>query len=152
MNLTVCWLQVSSMNTALEAENSTKPAAAKGHITCTEDYRFMLYRHWSLYESMFHSNYVASKLRVWMDDGALPTWFLGTSKRRRDAHTPYACRQVKAGHLVGPDGRQEKRVPAKVRLVCPVEVDTRAQLTRARCVGAGFRSCPLPSRSASRPR
>lgn len=26
--------------------------------------KFMLYRHWSLYESMYHSNYVASRLQV----------------------------------------------------------------------------------------
>lgn len=26
--------------------------------------KLMLYRHWSLYESMYHSNYVASRLQV----------------------------------------------------------------------------------------
>lgn len=29
----------------------------------------MLYRHWSLYESMYHSNYVMSKLEIWRNSG-----------------------------------------------------------------------------------
>jgi cell division control protein 45 len=42
---------------------------SKGAIRCEEDYRFMLFRHWSLYESMYHSNYVASKLGIWKEKG-----------------------------------------------------------------------------------
>lgn len=34
-----------------------------------DEYRFMLFRHWSLYDSMYHSGYVASKLGVWKDAG-----------------------------------------------------------------------------------
>ena len=40
-----------------------------GKITFEEEYRFMLYRHWSLYESMFHSNYVAARLGIWRTSG-----------------------------------------------------------------------------------
>lgn len=29
----------------------------------------MLFRHWSLYESMYHSSYVASKLGIWRERG-----------------------------------------------------------------------------------
>jgi len=29
----------------------------------------MLYRHWTLYESMFHSPYVATRLGIWKDTG-----------------------------------------------------------------------------------
>ena len=32
-------------------------------------FRFMLLRHWSLYESMYYSNYVASKLGTWLAKG-----------------------------------------------------------------------------------
>lgn len=32
-------------------------------------FRFMLLRHWSLYESMYYSNYVASKLGTWRAKG-----------------------------------------------------------------------------------
>ncbi|KAJ6245778.1 cdc45-related protein [Anaeramoeba flamelloides] len=38
-------------------------------IRKTEDYRFMLYRFWNLYESMYHSTYIASQLGVWCPEG-----------------------------------------------------------------------------------
>mmetsp|Transcript_24549 Transcript_24549/g.45758 ORF Transcript_24549/g.45758 Transcript_24549/m.45758 type:complete len:534 (-) Transcript_24549:1114-2715(-) len=47
----------------------TIPGAETGHIHWTEEYRFYMYRHWSLYESMYYSNYVASKLEVWKTQG-----------------------------------------------------------------------------------
>ncbi|KAG0368720.1 CDC45 family [Gamsiella multidivaricata] len=40
-----------------------------GFIQCTDEYRFMMVRHWSLYESMYHSNYVASRLGIWREAG-----------------------------------------------------------------------------------
>ncbi|KAI8363401.1 CDC45 family [Mortierella sp. GBAus27b] len=44
-------------------------ALEEGSIQCTEEYRFMMVRHWSLYESMYHSNYVASRLGIWREPG-----------------------------------------------------------------------------------
>ncbi|KAF9131141.1 hypothetical protein BGW39_002171 [Mortierella sp. 14UC] len=41
----------------------------EGTIRCTEEYRFMMVRHWSLYESMYNSNYVASRLGIWREPG-----------------------------------------------------------------------------------
>ncbi|KAG0006620.1 hypothetical protein BGZ65_005965 [Modicella reniformis] len=41
----------------------------EGTIQCTDEYRFMMVRHWSLYESMYHSNYVASHLGIWREPG-----------------------------------------------------------------------------------
>ncbi|KAI8394143.1 CDC45 family [Radiomyces spectabilis] len=38
-------------------------------IQSDDEYRFVLFRHWSLYDSMFHSGYVASKLGVWREHG-----------------------------------------------------------------------------------
>ncbi|KAJ3433906.1 cdc45-related protein [Anaeramoeba flamelloides] len=38
-------------------------------IRKTEDYRFMLYRFWNLYDSMYHSTYIASRLGVWCPEG-----------------------------------------------------------------------------------
>ncbi|KAI8980505.1 CDC45 family [Pilobolus umbonatus] len=38
-------------------------------IKAEDEYRFILYRHWSLYESMYHSSYVSSKLALWKDVG-----------------------------------------------------------------------------------
>jgi len=39
--------------------------AEAGHIMSGLEYRFFMHRHWSLFESMYYSNYVASKLTVW---------------------------------------------------------------------------------------
>ncbi|KAI8143065.1 CDC45 family [Fennellomyces sp. T-0311] len=38
-------------------------------IQTEDDFRFMLFRHWSLQDSMYHSGYVASKLGLWKDFG-----------------------------------------------------------------------------------
>jgi cell division control protein 45 len=38
-------------------------------IKSEDEYRFMMFRHWSLYDSMYHSGYVSSKLGVWKDAG-----------------------------------------------------------------------------------
>ncbi|KAI8646057.1 CDC45 family [Parasitella parasitica] len=38
-------------------------------IKSEDEYRFMMFRHWSLYDSMYHSGYVSSKLAVWKDAG-----------------------------------------------------------------------------------
>jgi len=38
-------------------------------IRPTEELRFMLFRHWTLYDAMFHSSYVASKLGIWKERG-----------------------------------------------------------------------------------
>lgn len=34
-----------------------------------KDLRIMLYRHWSLYESLYYSNYIASRLGIWKEPG-----------------------------------------------------------------------------------
>lgn len=40
---------------------------SKAHISFERDFRFMLLQHWTLHDSMFYSNYVASKLGLWRD-------------------------------------------------------------------------------------
>jgi cell division control protein 45 len=42
---------------------------AIGTISNENDFRFMLLRHWNLYESMYYSNYVAAKFGVWWETG-----------------------------------------------------------------------------------
>jgi hypothetical protein len=44
-------------------------AHLNGRITSLDEYRFVLYRHWNLYESMYHSRYVATKLEIWKQNG-----------------------------------------------------------------------------------
>ncbi|KAJ3036486.1 hypothetical protein HDV00_002695 [Rhizophlyctis rosea] len=38
-------------------------------IRCEDEFRLMLLRHWSLYESMYHSPYVATRMGVWREKG-----------------------------------------------------------------------------------
>ncbi|KII88662.1 hypothetical protein PLICRDRAFT_30098 [Plicaturopsis crispa FD-325 SS-3] len=38
-------------------------------VRASEELRFMLFRHWTLYDAMFHSSYVASKLGIWKERG-----------------------------------------------------------------------------------
>ncbi len=40
-----------------------------GLIKPEEEFRFMLMRHWTLFNSMFHSRYIATRLSVWRDKG-----------------------------------------------------------------------------------
>lgn len=52
-----------------EAGRGPTTAPEEGLIQCTDEYRFMMVRHWSLYESMYHSGYVASRLGIWREPG-----------------------------------------------------------------------------------
>lgn len=38
-------------------------------IEFVEDYQLILLRHWNLYDSLFHSTYVGTKLGVWKEKG-----------------------------------------------------------------------------------
>lgn len=50
-------------------EDSLVKATRIGLISFTSEWRFMLIRHWSLYHSMYHSHYVASRLKIWEEHG-----------------------------------------------------------------------------------
>jgi cell division control protein 45 len=41
----------------------------EGRIKPLRDFKFMLYRHWNLYDSMYHSRYVATRLGIWRRAG-----------------------------------------------------------------------------------
>ncbi|CEG38165.1 cell division control protein 45 [Plasmopara halstedii] len=49
----------------LDTENDRHPGYHDGKITFEDEYRFMCYRHWSLYDAMYYSDYVASKLGLY---------------------------------------------------------------------------------------
>lgn len=38
-------------------------------VRATDELRFMLFRHWTLYDAMYHSSYVAGKLGIWKEKG-----------------------------------------------------------------------------------
>jgi cell division control protein 45 len=47
----------------------TTPHPDDTSIRPSEELRFALFRHWNLYDSMYHSPYVASKLGIWKEKG-----------------------------------------------------------------------------------
>ncbi|KIM87549.1 hypothetical protein PILCRDRAFT_85952 [Piloderma croceum F 1598] len=53
--------------------NHTNPTAIINpddqSVRATEELRFMLFRHWTLYDAMYHSSYVAGKLGIWKERG-----------------------------------------------------------------------------------
>ncbi|KAI0319793.1 CDC45-like protein [Amylostereum chailletii] len=38
-------------------------------LRVTDELRFAMFRHWTLYDAMYHSSYVASKLGIWKEQG-----------------------------------------------------------------------------------
>ena len=51
----------SSATTSLHPDDSS--------IRATDELRFLLFRHWNLYDAMYHSSYVAGKLGIWKERG-----------------------------------------------------------------------------------
>jgi cell division control protein 45 len=48
---------------------NTTSSPSDTSIRLSPDPRFLLLRHWSLYDSMLHTTYVASRLRIWNEPG-----------------------------------------------------------------------------------
>ncbi|CAA7267899.1 unnamed protein product [Cyclocybe aegerita] len=64
--------EVSRLNPQPQKENNHSLIAINPDdisVRSTEELRFMLFRHWTLYDAMFHSSYVASKLGIWKERG-----------------------------------------------------------------------------------
>ncbi|KAI0687122.1 CDC45-like protein [Cytidiella melzeri] len=38
-------------------------------VFSTDEFRFMLFRHWNLYDALYHSSYVAGRLGIWKERG-----------------------------------------------------------------------------------
>ncbi|EKM55473.1 uncharacterized protein PHACADRAFT_120929 [Phanerochaete carnosa HHB-10118-sp] len=66
--------EVARMNPA-PAASVTKDGDFKSQhpddksVYVSDELRFMLFRHWNLYDAMYHSSYVASKLGIWKERG-----------------------------------------------------------------------------------
>ncbi|KAG6969890.1 hypothetical protein JG687_00002942 [Phytophthora cactorum] len=56
-----------SSGPGVSGDEDRHPGYDDGKISFEEEYRFMCYRHWSLYEAMYYSDYVASKLGLYHD-------------------------------------------------------------------------------------
>ncbi|CAM9496181.1 unnamed protein product [Chrysoparadoxa australica] len=58
------------MSIGLEGKQVKVPVADEHRIEFRdEEFRFMHHRHWSLYNSMYYSTYVAARLKVWSNEG-----------------------------------------------------------------------------------
>ena len=51
------------------ALQTTARSPSDTSIRISPEYRFMLIRHWSLYEAMLHSSYLGTKLHIWSENG-----------------------------------------------------------------------------------
>ncbi|CAH0513534.1 unnamed protein product [Peronospora belbahrii] len=60
-------LAVDTPTHRTNGDEERHPGYDDGKISFEEEYRFMCYRHWSLYEAMYYSDYVASKLGLYYD-------------------------------------------------------------------------------------
>jgi cell division control protein 45 len=59
-----------SAQTVVAEDGTVVRAAERGRIVeSPNECRFLLHRHWTLYEAMLHSDYVATRLGVWTHDG-----------------------------------------------------------------------------------
>lgn len=54
---------------AFQANGITTITPDDTSIRATEELRFTLFRHWTLYDAMYHSSYVNSKLGIWKEKG-----------------------------------------------------------------------------------
>lgn len=52
-----------------DSGSSSFSRGSEDRIDCCEDFRFMAYRHWALHDSMFHSNCLATRLKIWTEPG-----------------------------------------------------------------------------------
>lgn len=59
----------SSNSSSSSSDSSSSSTTRKSVIQEEEELRFLLLHHWSLYQSMFHSPYVASILHPWNEKG-----------------------------------------------------------------------------------
>ncbi|EJU05197.1 CDC45-like protein [Dacryopinax primogenitus] len=65
----VARLNVSVPGTINDAGTKQQLTADDTGIRPSEEMRFMLVRHWNLYDAMYHSAYVMSRLRAWNEKG-----------------------------------------------------------------------------------
>jgi hypothetical protein len=56
-------------NGGLTGLNGRAPNPDDRSIQRTDELRFMLFRHWTLYDAMLHSGYVAGRLGIWKEKG-----------------------------------------------------------------------------------
>lgn len=61
--------QVEGMGLGMGSALARTPNPDDRSIQQSEELRFMLFRHWTLYDAMLHSGYVAGRLGIWKEKG-----------------------------------------------------------------------------------
>ncbi|ELU44832.1 cell division control protein 45 [Rhizoctonia solani AG-1 IA] len=61
--------EVARLNPRVDLSASAALHADDTGIRSCQELRFTLYRHWTLYDSMYHSPYVAGKMNIWKERG-----------------------------------------------------------------------------------
>ncbi|KAH7340891.1 CDC45-like protein [Rhizoctonia solani] len=61
--------EVARLNPRIDLSASTAIHADDTGIRSCQELRFTLYRHWTLYDAMYHSPYVAGKMNIWKERG-----------------------------------------------------------------------------------
>lgn len=51
------------------SQNGNSPNPDDESISQSNELRFVLYKHWNLYEAMLHSGYVAGRMGIWREKG-----------------------------------------------------------------------------------
>ena len=60
-------LQIGNVSTTVSTSTSTSERDRS--IRPSEELRFCLFRHWNLYDAMFHSGYLGVKMKLWTMEG-----------------------------------------------------------------------------------
>jgi len=61
--------QLVQANSWLRELSDEVASADEARIRSSDEYRFMAHRHWNLYDSMYHSSFIATRLGVWRSAG-----------------------------------------------------------------------------------
>eukprot|EP01094_Clydonella_sp_ATCC50884_P030141 TRINITY_DN9716_c0_g1_i2.p1 TRINITY_DN9716_c0_g1~~TRINITY_DN9716_c0_g1_i2.p1 ORF type:complete len:345 (-),score=105.94 TRINITY_DN9716_c0_g1_i2:102-1136(-) len=87
-------VQVTQLSEWLkDLEGDGDSSAGSSNVTLVQDFKFMAHRHWSVYESMYHSTYVATRLGIWRRRGKemLDTMLAKMGVPLSECHQKYAC-------------------------------------------------------------
>ncbi|BEI83339.1 hypothetical protein CcaverHIS002_0312070 [Cutaneotrichosporon cavernicola] len=90
---------------------SREPDADNRRISRSDELRFVLFRHWNLYDSMLHSSYVAARMGIWRERGQKRIQGL----LAKMGYSMQECKQAYA-HM---DLKLKKELPEKLDAIAP---------------------------------
>ena len=81
------------MTTAVDDDTVRHRVPDEGRIhVVDEEYRIMMYRHWNVYEAMYHGQYVSTQLSTWTEKGKnrLDTFLAKMGISKKECSQPYS--------------------------------------------------------------